>query len=812
MNNQICSLPLCELDLYGSKAYVLGQLSVDFNVPKGCALSTEFYSTFLKENGFSYTVDDYYAKNEEIQAFITNSNFSSIQTANIIKTLANCGLIEGNHTYVVRSSATCEDQQKNSMAGIFESFINLQSIDEVLTSIKDCYKSLFSERALSYYEMYDYDLSKIKMSVIIQEYIEGQFSGVIFTADTKNHDTNSAYINYVQGKCSDFVGSSKQSYFIKMDKSTAKITDTNLPSEGASHLSDEITNQLLLTAVEIEKKIGYPADIEWTYDGRKVYILQARPITTLKYERFSYEATEEDKKYRWFLAEQYPIYPLLEDFYRMSFTHRKVGIYRTGYGSQNAVLKQLNGYMYIGTGVMENEKELREAAITRLKTLTDNNLGIFHDELLPKILAMKTQMDNFMNKELTNDEVADFLSAAFNYSNFIDSAHWEAVLGEEYIKEFHHYLEELDLNINTEQLYNLIYCKTIKNKEREMLFYISDFFKEHTECSRILSSSDYPKIVYERLKHSVNWIELEKLIEDYISIFGMQNAGEKNNPANNLREKPFYIIDKIKSSMQQNSDLFYSTISLLQAKKEEEKKRILQLLFENKKNQFLEKLCLAEKTFASIDDHHYYCEDSSWGYVKTAISFAGNRLVKLMKLSKSDDVYYLKFDEIIRLLRNEISSIDISSRKEKYIKQEKMIPPQPLFTVQDTASQEPSTVPSDCSDMQMVTDESQIILKGLSSLSKTVKGKILIGHWIPKQIEEECILVVRNGHGNDLFPVIGKVAGLIVSGGSPFDHMGIITREMNIPAIYYVSNALDVLKTGDTVILNGEEGTISVLK
>lgn len=423
---------------------------------------------------------------------------------------------------------------------------------------------------------------------------------------------------------------------------------------------------------------------------------------------------------------------------------------------------------------------------------------------------MKTQMDNLMNKELTNDEVADFLSTAFNYSNFIDLAHWDSVLGEEYIEEFHHYLEELELNINTEQLYNLIYCKTMKNKEREMLFHISD--KEHTECTRILCSSDYPKIVYERLKHSDDWKELEKLIDEYIKIFGMQNAGTKNNPANNLREKPYYIIDKIKSSMQQNGDLYYSTIPMIQAKKEEEKSHILQLKPENKKKEFLEKLCLAEKTFASIDDHHYYCEDSSWGYVKMAISFAGNRLVKLMKLSKSDDVYYFEFDEIIKLLHNEISSIDISSRKEKYSKQEKMIPPQPLFAVQDTEGQEPSNVPSKCSDIQMVTDEAQIILKGLSSLSKTVKGKILIGHWIPKQIEEECILVVKNGHGNDLFPVIGKVAGLIVSGGSPFDHMGIITREMNIPAIYYVSNAFDVLKTGDTVILNGEEGTITVLK
>jgi phosphoenolpyruvate synthase/pyruvate phosphate dikinase len=53
------------------------------------------------------------------------------------------------------------------------------------------------------------------------------FSGVVFTADTKTHDTNCMFINFVQGKCSDFVDSSKQSYFIKVDKRTMQIIETN---------------------------------------------------------------------------------------------------------------------------------------------------------------------------------------------------------------------------------------------------------------------------------------------------------------------------------------------------------------------------------------------------------------------------------------------------------------------------------------------------------------------------------------------------------------------------------------------------------
>lgn len=799
---QSCNLADSDAALYGNKAYVLEQLINSFNVPKGFALSSVFFDTFLKGLSFPYSSADYYAKNIDIQTFIYNSQFSATQETEIINAIANCGL-DLNCKFVVRSSANCEDQSKTSMAGVFESFVNLPSIDDIFDSIKKCYCSLFSERALSYYDLFDIDILNLKMSVIVQEYIEGLFSGVVFTADTKTHDLNFMFINFVQGKCSDFVDSSKQSYFIKVDKRTMQIIETNKSTSKESSLPDTIISQLMQVAVGIEKVLGYPSDIEWTYDGKEIYILQARPITTLKYERFSYEASEEDKKYNWFLAEQYPIKPLLENFFHMSFAHRGEGIRKTGYGSQNGVLKQLNGYMYIGVGALENENELRETALARLKNLTDNNIGIFHDIILLEILSMKNQMDSFLYRQISNSDAAELLAVAVSYSNFIDTAHWDSVLGEEYIENFHQYVCEICMNLSTEELYNLIYCKTKKTQEREMLFRISDFLKDYPDMISILNSSSYPKIVYERLKITKHWSVLKKIIDEYIDTFGMQKAGSKNNPSNTLREKPQYIIDKIKTCILQDSSFYKSSIIDLHNKKEAEIKRILELILNDKKKEFLGKLSLAEKTFASIDDHHYYCEDMSWGYVKTAITEAGKQLVRMSKIDTVDDIYFLEFDEIYGLLKEEIQSIDINIRKKKYAKQEKMLPPQPLFCVDKVEN-------TQAANNDIIKEEAVTILKGVSSLSKIVEGTVFVTYGIPDHLEEKCILVVRNGHGGDLFSVAEKLIGLIVTGGSPFDHMGIITREMNIPAVYYVSNAFDVLKTGDNVILNGEEGTITV--
>ena len=804
MSKQSCSLASCDAVLYGNKAYVLGQLINNFNVPKGFALSTDFFDTYLKELSFPYSSADYYAKNVEIQTLIYNSRLSTTQGTEIMNAIANCGF-DLNCKFVVRSSANCEDQRKTSMAGVFESFVNLSRVEDIFDSIKKCYCSLFSERALSYYDLFDIDIMNLKMSVIVQEYIEGTFSGVIFTADTKSHEINNMYINFVQGRCGDFVDSSKQSYFIKADKRTMQIIDTNKTNSEESSLPDTIISQLMQVAVDIEKVLGYPSDIEWTYDGKEIYILQARPITTLKNERFSYDASEEDKKYHWFLAEQYPIKPLLENYYRMSFAHRGEGIRKTGYGRQNGVLKQLNGYMYIGVGPLENENELRETALARLKNLTDNNIGIFHDIILPEILSMKNRMDCFLSRQMSIRDVAELLTVAVNYSNYIDTVHWDSVLGEEYIEIFQQYLKEITINLSTEQLYNLIYCKTKKSQEREMLLHISDFLQTNPDMVSIINSSSYPILVYERLKVTKHWNELKILIDDYIDTFGMQKAGSKNNPSNTLREKPQYIVEIIKSCINQDSSFYKSNVIDLQNKKEAEKKRILAIISKDKKKEFLDRLSLAEKTFASIDDHHYYCEDISWGYVKTAITEAGKRLVRMSKLDTVDDIYFLEFDEIYGLLKEEIQSIDINIRRRKFEKQEKMLPPEPLFTVDKVENTQPVT-------KDMVKDDSLTILKGMSSLSKTVEGKVFISYGIPSHLEDKCILVLRNGHGGDLFSVANKLIGLIVTGGSPFDHMGIITREMNIPAIYYVSNAFDVLKTGDNVILNGVEGTITVSK
>jgi pyruvate,water dikinase len=89
----------------------------------------------------------------------------------------------GARSFAVRSSATVEDAARSSFAGQFESKLNVRGADALLAAIKSCWLSLFSERALVYLAQQRVPAEKVKMAVVVQEMVEAEHAGVVFTAD-----------------------------------------------------------------------------------------------------------------------------------------------------------------------------------------------------------------------------------------------------------------------------------------------------------------------------------------------------------------------------------------------------------------------------------------------------------------------------------------------------------------------------------------------------------------------------------------------------------------------------------------------------
>ncbi len=206
----------------------------------------------------------------------------------------------GSTRVAVRSSALVEDSADASWAGQFESFLNVDR-DHLLESIKLCWESAHSSRVLAYAGR-QAKKDHRAVAVVIQAMVDSESSGVLFTANPLTGNAAELVIEasyglgemVVQGKVSPdhYTLNKKSLQFLSRDIKRKNIQlvfrhgrNAEVPVQAAlatkPAISDAVVERLARLGVEIEAHYGAPQDIEWAVQGDKLYILQARPITTL---------------------------------------------------------------------------------------------------------------------------------------------------------------------------------------------------------------------------------------------------------------------------------------------------------------------------------------------------------------------------------------------------------------------------------------------------------------------------------------------------------------------------------------------------
>lgn len=174
----------------------------------------------------------------------------------------------------VRSSAVCEDSKENSFAGQFETILNVDK-SNLITSINRCFKSSKNFNVGIYAKEKNILKNNTNISVIVQEMINGDISGVMFTNNPINGD-NEIVIECVKGLGESLVQGEKTPTHIIVDRKG------NIKRYlGDEILSKNIINELIDIAIKIEEHFAIPQDIEWTIKEDLIYVLQSRPITNI---------------------------------------------------------------------------------------------------------------------------------------------------------------------------------------------------------------------------------------------------------------------------------------------------------------------------------------------------------------------------------------------------------------------------------------------------------------------------------------------------------------------------------------------------
>ncbi|MDN3017982.1 phosphoenolpyruvate synthase [Paenibacillus sp. BSR1-1] len=299
------------LPYVGGKGANLGEMTkAGFPVPQGFCVTISAYQAHVDKSKemdqFFTELDHVHADSlEEIRMLGKKIRKSiehlsipwEVQTA-IVEAWQHHGM---EKAYAVRSSATAEDLPGASFAGQQETYLNVRGLQQLLDAVRCCWASLFTDRSISYRAKNGFDHRQVFQSVVVQEMVFPDVSGIMFTADpiTGNRKVTSIDASFglgealVSGLVSADLYQVKGGQIIQKKISDKKIAiypvpdggtktkDLSLEKQQSQALSDEQILRLAELGQKIEEHYGTEQDIEWCFVNGELYIVQSRPITSL---------------------------------------------------------------------------------------------------------------------------------------------------------------------------------------------------------------------------------------------------------------------------------------------------------------------------------------------------------------------------------------------------------------------------------------------------------------------------------------------------------------------------------------------------
>lgn len=306
-----------DIGIAGGKGANLGELTqAGIPVPPGFVVTAETYGKFMEDAGINGKVLDILAKTdinntkelqaaaEEIKSIIIGTPVPEDMSTLIIEAYNQlCQRVDEDDTDVaIRSSATAEDLPDASFAGQQDTFLHVSGSEDVIDYIRKCWASLFEARAIFYREENGFDHSKVYIAVVVQKMAIADKAGVMFTVNPSTCEEialiegswglGEAVVsgdvtpdNYVVDKSNDEVVSvtisDKKLMYVKDEDGTSVRVDVPEDKRNERVLSDEELVELTEMGKRIQAHYGEPMDTEWAFERGNLFLLQARPITTL---------------------------------------------------------------------------------------------------------------------------------------------------------------------------------------------------------------------------------------------------------------------------------------------------------------------------------------------------------------------------------------------------------------------------------------------------------------------------------------------------------------------------------------------------
>ena len=707
--------------------------------------------------------------------------------------------------FSVRSSSCVEDSSENSFAGQFDTFLNVERKD-IADRITDCVCSLYNENVLIYMEQAGLDISMLKMNVIVQRMVNSDVSGIVFTANPHgilNETVIVAGRGLGENVVSDKIDTTSYYY---------SLTDDIYYYDGKENLlSDGKVHEIIETSKKISECICKYADIEFAIENDELFILQARPITTISDEKpLLFDNSN--------IVESYPglSTPLTVSFVEMVFA----GVFKDA-----------------GRRLLKNEKELKKQYHILENTVGTANGRLYYNlnswysaiKFLPfskKITGVWQELVGVKYKEYDEDEIKiNPLVKASVYFNtvyeLINTPKNTKKLNERFIEiknyVYRRFKEEMTakeiLELFDKIQSQLLSCWgiTLLNDTYAFIFtgllkaYLKSRYENHEEIANSyisgISNIESMKPVKEMIrialeKDGITPEEYVRRTAEYIDVYGDRCLEELKLETETFRT---------------NSELFHKKINEFA----QDKEKLSLLLNEQKQGKdfdvkvdFVTKF-LSKRCMLGIGNREIQRLNRSriFGMVREAVLRLGEIYKNSGYIEETRDVFYLTLDEVYSLAQTPCDMKETVYKRKKKYEMFAMLPAYSRIVFSkkafDKNHRNINMTSVYCGKDEMI---------GVPCSNGVVEGEAYVVTDVKKaESVKDKILITKMTDPGWVF-LLAEAKGVVSEKGSLLSHTAIISRELGIPAVVGIDNLMSTVKTGDIIRLDGATGVVKIIK
>jgi len=704
--------------------------------------------------------------------------------------------------YAVRSSANIEDSLDRSFAGQFKSVLNVQGVDNIFLAIWSIWGTVDADNVQSYLEQHDISTEELLMGVIVQEMITPMYAGVALSRNPVT-GADEVVVEAVEGSGDALVQSGITPYrwINKWGTYILKPESDNVPSNLIEQVVDETRT--------IADKLKSHIDLEWVYDGKQLYWLQVREITTLnRHNVYSNHISKEMLPgmvkpligsvniplvcSMWVqlvteMVGRTGIKP--EDlarpfYYRVYFNMGTLGQIFQEVGMPADSVETLMGLVPPGA----NKPSMKPTTKTLLRLpnllLFFLDKWFFEPKMRKALKQIRQNFDTFDYQRANEMGVSELLEEIDKLFDIVQNAAYYNIVGPllmmMYTRVLSGQLEKLGVDFSQFDLM----AGVPELVDYDPNFHLHALHEKYNSIDPVVQEK-ICQSTYAEFSKLPDIEEFQQDVAEFLDLFGQFSDSGNDFSVTPWRESPDLVLDLIVNFTPGSTGT-------------EDKIRFSDLKMTGLQRMRIGLFYRRARDFRLLREQISSSYTYGYGLFRYYYLAIGEHLVHRGLLDNPQDVFYLYEFEVRQLAQNEQINLNareiISKHKEDIQRFENIILPSVIYG----------------DDPPPVVDSSQEKLVGVPTSIGHYTGKVTVVRGINdfNKVQQGDVLVIPYSDVG-WTPLFTRAGAVVAESGGLLSHSSIVAREYNIPAVVSVAGATQ-LQDQTLVTVNGHNGEVLI--